>query len=91
MSNQYLRTFIQNEAETSIFSENGLGIGVSEYISSLTPYSSFKQQNSSNQTYRIGNKFKFGQGITLNIENSFKIYEYKNNENKIKISGRIQW
>ena len=91
MSDQNVSNLIHNNAKTSLYSEVGYGISLPDNSSTLTPYSSFELQSTGNQNYRIGSKFKFGQGISLKIENSYKLQENKNDENKVKLSGQVQW
>ena len=91
MSGLNISTLIQHDAKTSLYSEVGYGISLPDDSSTLTPYSSFELERTGIQRYRMGSKFKFGHGISLKIENSYKLQENKNDENKVKLSGQVQW
>ena len=91
LSGQNINTLIQHDAKTSLYSEVGYGISLPDDSSTLTPYSSFELERTGIQRYRMGSKFKFGHGVSLKIENSYKLQENKNDENKVKLSGQVQW
>ena len=83
--------FDQIESDTSLFSEVGYGIEIVAHQSTLTPYSIFELNDSGNHTYHLGSKFKVGHGFTFAVENSFNLLANEINENKVKLSGRLQW
>ena len=81
----------QNESDTNLFTEIGYGIEFAKHQSRFTPYSGVVLNHSGIHTYRLGSKFNVGHNFSLAVENSYNLLVNKTNENKVKLSGRLQW
>lgn len=90
-ANQHVSELTQNESDTNLYAEVGYGLELATHNSSFTPFSSIELQNTRNQTFRLGGKFRVGHNISLDIENSYNMLAANENNNKIKLSGRLQW
>ena len=88
---KHISKFDQIESDTSLYSEVGYGIEFATHQSTLTPYSRIELNDSGNHAYRLGSKFKVGHGFTLAVENSYNLLANEINENKVKLSSRLQW
>ena len=88
---QHIDELVHNDSNSSLYSEIGYGIEFAKGWSTITPYSNIELRNSGNQAFHLGGKFKIGHNILLKIENSYNFQPNKHTEDKVKLSGRIQW
>ena len=81
----------QDDRESRLEAELGYGIGVSRTgaMALLTPYTGFSLARSGSETFRVGARYRLGEGLSVGIEGKHQPQAV--GENSLMLRAAIRW